>query len=597
MNVLSAALRAPLALFALLLPGLWPLARAADETQAVENLAAFARVYGYVRFFHPSDEAAAADWDKIAIVGAEAVRDGRHAAQLRTALLEVFGPLAPTLRLTEDRAAAPPSAAAAPSAGPRLIFWRYEGIKLSDQPGPYHQQRVFSDQVPGAPEALTVAVAPDIVLRLPLALPVSRNGRTAANPTGTSAALARKLAALDLKALTPADWRLRVAGVITVWNVFQHFHPYLDLAGVKWDEALRPALRRALADRDGTDYRATLLELIAKTGDGHGFLYGPPLPLGGLPIRVERIEEQLAITATAGDSPFRKGDLLTRIDGVPALEILRERERYTPGSPHLREFRALNQFGEGPLGSTARVELVRESMPQTIEFVRGPDRRFYFVNPIAEFDPPAFAEVRPGIFYVNLHRIDAGVFRSKLAQLAKARGVIVDERVGGGVMTGKAERLAPEIDIIPHLIDQTVQASPMLVPQITRPDRAGWSYHERTWPVAPKSPRFTSRVVFINEPSVVSYGETCMAMIADYGLARLVGAPTAGCNGNVNFIPLPGGFRVMWTGMDVRKHDRSSFYGVGFVPDFPVTRTLRAMREGRDEYLEKAIAVIEAAGK
>jgi C-terminal processing protease CtpA/Prc len=84
-----------------------------------------------------------------------------------------------------------------------------------------------------------------------------------------------------------------------------------------------------------------------------------------------------------------------------------------------------------------------------------------------------------------------------------------------------------------------------------------------------------------------------MAILADYHLATLVGASTAGCNGNANFINLPGGFRVMWTGMDVRKHDGSRYYGIGFAPDYPVTRTLGAVKEGRDEYLEKAIEVIE----
>jgi C-terminal processing protease CtpA/Prc len=111
--------------------------------------------------------------------------------------------------------------------------------------------------------------------------------------------------------------------------------------------------------------------------------------------------------------------------------------------------------------------------------------------------------------------------------------------------------------------------------------------------VKPQAPRFKGRVVWINEPSVVSYGETCMAMIADYHLAALVGAPTAGTNGNANFIELPGGYRVMWTGMDVRRHDNSVFYCQGFVPDHPVPRTVQGIKDGRDEYLEKAIAVIE----
>src|SRR5262245_3193210 len=133
----------------------------------------------------------------------------------------------------------------------------------------------------------------------------------------------------------------------------------------------------------------------------------------------------------------------------------------------------------------------------------------------------------------------------------------------------------------------------MRTPQVVLPDRAGWTHRESSWPVVPKAPRLKGRIVFINVPSVVSYGETCMAMIADYGLATLVGAPTAGCNGNANHILLPGGLRIMWTGMEVLKHDRTPFYGTGFVPDYPVTRTINAVKEGRDEYLDKAIEVIE----
>ena len=84
-----------------------------------------------------------------------------------------------------------------------------------------------------------------------------------------------------------------------------------------------------------------------------------------------------------------------------------------------------------------------------------------------------------------------------------------------------------------------------------------------------------------------------MAMIAHHKLATLVGEPTAGCNGNVNHIPLPAGFRIMWTGMEVLKLDRSLLYGLGFVPDYPVTRTLAAVKNGRDEFLQKAISVVE----
>jgi len=43
--------------------------------------------------------------------------------------------------------------------------------------------------------------------------------------------------------------------------------------------------------------------------------------------------------------------------------------------------------------------------------------------------------------------------------------------------------------------------------------------------------------------------------------------------------------------------NRSPIYITGFPPDYPVARTIQAVKEGRDEYLEKAIAVIEESSK
>jgi Peptidase family S41 len=594
--------------FAILVAGLLAslvvaVAAPADE-RAVENLAAFARVYGYVRFFHPSDEAATVDWDKVAILGAEAVRDAKDSAALRRALLQVFQPLAPNLRLcdpAEGLEEGPPAIV-----GERLIFWQHRGVRLSDQQGAYQSRRVIYEEGKGlnsplfqsAPPPRTPlrkTLAPHLVLELPLVLPVGADRHAASGVAADLSALQTRLDALDLKKITPEDWRLRVAGVATVWNVFQHFHPYLDGIGVSWDEALRPALRRALGDRNADDYYATLSELVAKTHDGHGYVYGRLTKAGGLPVRVAMIEEQLVVMGVDEGVPLQPGDILTRIDGMPVLELMHERERYVSGSPHLCRLRALNQFGEGSVGSTALLEWQRNGAALQGEFIRPQDHhRGYFFNSIGEFRFPACAEVRPGVFYVNLQSCDADEFERKLPELAKARGVIFDWRSDGRNTGDKQIRsLEPSIDIIPHLIGQSIQYSPMRIPQITLPDRAGWTYLEIKSSVQPKAPRLSGQIVFIDVPGVVSAGETCMAMIANYRLAKLVGEPTAGCNGGVNFIPLPGGFRVMWTGMEVLKHDRSPLYTIGFVPDFPVARTLRAVKEGRDEYLEKAIEVIE----
>ncbi len=81
-------------------------------------------------------------------------------------------------------------------------------------------------------------------------------------------------------------------------------------------------------------------------------------------------------------------------------------------------------------------------------------------------------------------------------------------------------------------------------------------------------------------------------MVEYYRLGDIVGRPTAGANGNVNPTILPGGYSIGWTGMKVLKHDGSQHPLIGIQPTVQVDRTIAAIREGRDEDLETALALI-----
>jgi len=577
----------------------------ADANRELTNLRVFARVYGYLRFFYPDERMASLDWDRLAASALAEVRSAKDDAALQKTLMKLWQPIAPECWLflnTETVTATSSKSSKAP--GEPLLYWQYHGIKLSEKQGPYSQRFVDSGETSGAhqplfpseapPRLLKVQLTSELRLEMPLAVTRRENEESSRSQAPAFAALNARLATQDLHNLPPGDWRISVAGVIAAWNVFQHFHPYLDQIGADWDKALETALRETMDSQDPEDYQRALMRMIAVSHDGHGYVYGITYNSGGLPIRLTRCGDQLVITGSLQEDLFRKGDQLLSLDGVEALTVLGQLKARTPGSPHLSEYRALNQFGAGPIGSTVHVELLRSGSKVSFDVTRTQERRNYFFNPVPEFQFPAFAEPRPGIYYINLYHCGAGMLAERMPQLAQARGIIVDWRWDGHQIAEGTEMISPHSDIVPHLIDTEVQASPMLVPLIVQPDRKGWRYDENTWPISPKAPRIKARIVFINEPSTVSYGETCMAVIADYHLATLVGAATAGCNGNGNFIPLPGGLRVMWTGMDVQKHDHSPFYLQGFRPDYPVSRTVEGVLAGRDEYLESALAAIEA---
>ena len=99
------------------------------------------------------------------------------------------------------------------------------------------------------------------------------------------------------------------------------------------------------------------------------------------------------------------------------------------------------------------------------------------------------------------------------------------------------------------------------------------------------------RIVFIVNGQAISYAESFLSYVEGYNLATIVGQPTAGTNGNVNTFRLSGGYKITFTGMKVLKHDGTQHHGIGILPDVYVTKTIEGVKEGRDEFLEKALEI------
>ncbi|HTJ42111.1 MAG TPA: hypothetical protein VL463_08435, partial [Kofleriaceae bacterium] len=95
----------------------------------VANLHAFAKLYGVVRWFHPSDSAAAVDWNAFAIDGARRVIDAPDDKTLRDDLRATFAQIAPTVRIAGEGEALADAAELHPAqaAGLDVIAWEHLG--------------------------------------------------------------------------------------------------------------------------------------------------------------------------------------------------------------------------------------------------------------------------------------------------------------------------------------------------------------------------------------------------------------------------------------------------------------------------------------
>ncbi|MCP4656918.1 MAG: hypothetical protein GY856_16020, partial [bacterium] len=119
--------------------------------RALENLVAFTRLLSYVRFFHPSDQVAAADWNQLAVAGVRTIEKAASAEELAAGLEAFFHPIAPTVRIfPTGHEPALPAALSAPAAGTsaKIVAWRHYGVGLGAERSIYRSDRIDNQEDP-----------------------------------------------------------------------------------------------------------------------------------------------------------------------------------------------------------------------------------------------------------------------------------------------------------------------------------------------------------------------------------------------------------------------------------------------------------------
>ena len=325
-----------------------------DHERKLDNLVAFTKLFGYVRYFYPSNEAYSTDWDEFAITGVRAIEGSPTDAELANKLGELFHPIAPLVRVhtRENR----------PSDGEltyrplrdlsflKVTAWRHHGVGL-DYPM-YQSIRESEDatdpDVAGSFLDPTTLFRADLGGGLRVVMPCALylDGHTTL-PSGKVKATVAPPSVQQRSHPQDDDRTERLAAVVLAWNVLQHFYPYFDVVQADWPAALREALSAAMKDADERAFLATLRKMISALDDGHGWVsYSGESARYALPIAWAWIESHLVITAVMPNEAIglKPGDVVTRVGGIAALDALRAEETYiSAATPQWRRLRAIRR--------------------------------------------------------------------------------------------------------------------------------------------------------------------------------------------------------------------------------------------------------------
>jgi C-terminal processing protease CtpA/Prc len=102
-------------------------------------------------------------------------------------------------------------------------------------------------------------------------------------------------------------------------------------------------------------------------------------------------------------------------------------------------------------------------------------------------------------------------------------------------------------------------------------------------------PLYRGKTVMLIDERAISQSEHSGLFFEAANGTTFIGSPSAGANGDVTNLVLPGGISMMFTGHDVRHLDGRQLQRVGLRPQVFVRPTLGGLQSGRDEVLDKAL--------
>jgi C-terminal processing protease CtpA/Prc len=372
------------------------------------------------------------------------------------------------------------------------------------------------------------------------------------------------------------------------WNVIHYFYPYLPLMGDTWDQALVDFVPRFEAAPSAHEYVMDIAELAARIPDGHVAVWGSKelMDIRGAafaPFAARVVEAQRVVTSLLGDASVASaglavGDVIVAVDGEPIAARTARLAKYTAASNDTwRAYRTTRTALAGPEGSQLKVT-VRGSSGTTREVTVARTTNW----PSPERTGPVYRLIEDGIGYADLDRLENADVDAMFSAFDKTHAIVFDMR---GYPHSTAWTMAPRLNV------RHVDVGPQFFEPLVTVGSSHYSFFEQA--IAPTDkPLYRGKTVMLIDERTMSQAEHTGLFFEAVNGTTFIGSQTAGANGDVTNLALPGGLYVSFSGHDVRHADGRQLQRIGLVPDIEVRPTLRGIRAGHDEVLERALVFL-----
>lgn len=388
------------------------------------------------------------------------------------------------------------------------------------------------------------------------------------------------------------DAGYRLLSLYRYWNMINYFFPNKYLIDKDWNTTLKEYIPKFINAKNELEYEQATIQIIGDIQDTHANLWGGNNKIEEwkgnyfAPVHLRFIESKLVVTdyynpELKNETGLEVGDIITKIDGKNTNDIVSDLSKYYPASNEAARLRDISADMLRSQKNELEVEYLQNGTLKTKKVKLYPRNELNIYRWYRKNDEKCYRLLDNNIGYITLMSIKDDDISKIKEEFKNTRGIVIDIRNYPSAF-------------VPFKLDSFfVSSSTPFVKftngNINNPGEFTFT-KELEIPKA-EEPYKGKLIVLVNELSQSQAEYTAMAFRAGDN-TTVVGSTTAGADGNVSTIMLPGGLRTMISGIGVYYPNGGETQRIGIVQDIEVRPTINGIKNGKDELIEKAIEII-----
>ena len=375
------------------------------------------------------------------------------------------------------------------------------------------------------------------------------------------------------------------------WNVIHYFFPYHDQMDVAWTSRFEELVPVFAQVKDEVSYRYALLRLAAAVQDGHAIIrHNNWMLIPGhffLPVQFLILDGKVLVQNSyrIEGNPLQPGDEVLAFQQQPTSAWLDSVLPIIPAS------------GDPMLSSYLRAFLQRTNEAEVRMTIRRGEKISDVTVPSFGYSqltatPLSRSIVLPKhqwldgqVAYLKIYAMSRKEFSEAYALYQTADALLLDLR-------GYPNDSGTFSALMRHLVKGRSAALGFVRPSKGQPGSFHRFYDSKTGSWWPFGRAETRPVIALISARSMSQSETNLMLLQLYQNSLLVGSNTAGANGDITFVTVPGDYQLYFSGLGVYYPDDTPMQRYGVLPDVLVQQTVADLRIGQDTQLNKAVSII-----